>query len=211
MLLGELITLRQLHLPVKVVVFNNGALSFVELEMKATGFVSFGTDLENPDFAGIASAVGLHGATVERTDELEEALRAAFAHDGPALVEVRTARQELSLPPKITLAQAKGSPSTPPERFSPEGQTRFSSWPRRTCVSWARSELGAQQVRSDDGSDRHPELQGSTVKATSPNDLPRFSQTDRRTSRSRPDLGAGPAYRYGHQLSVGTQERSVRT
>jgi pyruvate dehydrogenase (quinone) len=83
MLLGELITLRQLHLPVKVVVFNNGALSFVELEMKAAGFVSFGTDLENPDFAGIASAVGLHGATVERTDELEEALRAAFAHDGP--------------------------------------------------------------------------------------------------------------------------------
>jgi pyruvate dehydrogenase (quinone) len=108
MLLGELITLRQMHLPVKVVVFNNGALSFVELEMKAAGIVNYGTDLDNPDFAGIAQAIGLFGATVEKSDELEEALRAALAHDGPALVDVHTARQELSIPPKITLEQAKG-------------------------------------------------------------------------------------------------------
>jgi pyruvate dehydrogenase (quinone) len=108
MLLGELITLRQMHLPVKVVVFNNGALSFVELEMKAAGIVNFGTDLDNPDFAGIARSVGLFGQTVEKADELEDTLRAAFAHDGPALVDVRTARQELSLPPKISLEQAKG-------------------------------------------------------------------------------------------------------
>jgi pyruvate dehydrogenase (quinone) len=108
MLLGELITLRQMHLPVKVVVFNNGALSFVELEMKAAGIVNFATELDNPDFAAIARAVGLFGATVERADELEGALRAAFAHDGPALVDVLTARQELAMPPKITLAQAKG-------------------------------------------------------------------------------------------------------
>jgi pyruvate dehydrogenase (quinone) len=108
MLLGELITIRQMHLPVKVVVFNNGALSFVELEMKAAGIVNFATELDNPDFAAIARAVGLFGATVERADELEGALRAAFAHDGPALVDVLTARQELAMPPKITLAQAKG-------------------------------------------------------------------------------------------------------
>ena len=108
MLLGELITLRQMHLPVKVVVFNNGALSFVELEMKAAGIVNYGTDLDNPDFAAIAQAVGLFGATVEKADELEGALRAAFAHDGPALVDVHVARQELSIPPKITLEQAKG-------------------------------------------------------------------------------------------------------
>jgi pyruvate dehydrogenase (quinone) len=108
MLLGELITLRQMHLPVKVVVFNNGALSLVELEMKAAGFVNFGTDLDNPDFAGIARAIGLFGATVEEADELEGVLRAAFAHDGPALVDVHVARQELALPPKITLEQAKG-------------------------------------------------------------------------------------------------------
>jgi pyruvate dehydrogenase (quinone) len=91
MLLGELITLRQQQLAVKVVVFNNGALSFVELEMKAAGIVTYGTDLDNPDFAGIARATGLFGA-----------------RDGPALVDVRTDRYELSLPPKITYGQLKG-------------------------------------------------------------------------------------------------------
>ena len=82
MLLGELITLRQQHLPVKIVVFNNGALSFVELEMKAGGIVTYGTDLDNPDFAGIAQAAGLFGARVEKAGELEDALSAAFSHDG---------------------------------------------------------------------------------------------------------------------------------
>src|SRR6185312_6396395 len=108
MLLGELITLRQLQLPVKVVVFNNGALSFVELEMKAAGIVTYGTDLDNPDFAAIAQAVGLFGARVEKAGELDDALRAAFGHDGPALVDVRTDRYELSLPPKLTFGQIKG-------------------------------------------------------------------------------------------------------
>ena len=108
MLLGELITLRQQHLPVKVVVFNNGALSFVELEMKAAGIVTFGTDLDNPDFAGMARAAGLFGARVDKAGDLEDALREAFGHDGPALVEVMTARYELSLPPKLTYGQLKG-------------------------------------------------------------------------------------------------------
>jgi pyruvate dehydrogenase (quinone) len=108
MLLGELITLRQMHLPVKVIVFNNRALSLVELEMKSGGFVNFGTDLDNPDFAGVARAIGLFATTVEEADELEGAVRAAFTHDGPALVDVRVARQELALPPKITVEQAKG-------------------------------------------------------------------------------------------------------
>jgi pyruvate dehydrogenase (quinone) len=108
MLLGELITLRQQHLPVKVVVFTNGALSFVELEMKAGGIVTYGTDLDNPDFAAIARATGLFGARVEKASELEGALSAAFAHDGPALVDVSTARYELSLPPKLKYGQVKG-------------------------------------------------------------------------------------------------------
>jgi pyruvate dehydrogenase (quinone) len=108
MLLGDLITLRQQRLPVKVVVFTNGALAFVELEMKAAGFVNYGTELENPDFAAVARALGLHGERVERPDDLEAALRAAFAHDGPALVEVLVARQELSMPPTITYEQVKG-------------------------------------------------------------------------------------------------------
>jgi pyruvate dehydrogenase (quinone) len=108
MLLGDLITLRQQKLPVKVVVFTNGALGFVELEMKAAGFVNYGTELENPDFAAVAQALGMHGGRVERPDDLEAALRAAFDHDGPALVEVMVARQELSIPPAITYEQIKG-------------------------------------------------------------------------------------------------------
>ena len=125
MLLGELITLRQQQLPVKVVVFNNGALSFVELEMKAAGIVTYGTELDNPDFAGIARAAGLFGARVDKAGELEDTLRAALAHNGPALVDVRTARQELSLPPKLTYGQIKG----------------FTLYATRTILSGEGSEL----------------------------------------------------------------------
>jgi pyruvate dehydrogenase (quinone) len=108
MLLGELLTLRQLRLPVKIVVFNNGALGFVELEMKADGIVTFGTDLDNPDFAGMARAAGLLGVRVDEAGQLEDGLREAFAHDGPALVDVAVARYELSLPPNLTYSQVKG-------------------------------------------------------------------------------------------------------
>ncbi|WP_028059813.1 ubiquinone-dependent pyruvate dehydrogenase [Candidatus Solirubrobacter pratensis] len=108
MLLGELITLRQLRLPVKVVVFDNSALAFVELEMKAAGIVNFGTGLENPDFSSVARSLGLYGVRVERPEELEDGLRAALDHQGPAVVDVLTARHELSLPPKITFKQAGG-------------------------------------------------------------------------------------------------------
>ncbi|MFV9425154.1 ubiquinone-dependent pyruvate dehydrogenase [Microbacterium sp. S1037] len=108
MLLGELITIVQNDLPVKVVVFDNSSLNFVELEMKAAGFVTFGTDLKNPDFAAVAEAIGLKGFRVDDADDLEGALSAALAYDGPALVSVKTARQELSMPPSVTLEQAKG-------------------------------------------------------------------------------------------------------
>ena len=108
MLFGELISLRQLKLPVKIVVFNNGALSFVELEMKAAGLINFGTDLDNPNFADVAKALGVFGQRVDHPDDLASTLQGAFEHDGPALVEVMTARQELSLPPTITLQQVKG-------------------------------------------------------------------------------------------------------
>jgi pyruvate dehydrogenase (quinone) len=108
MLLGELVTLHQQQLPVKVVVFTNGSLAFVELEMKADGIATYGTELDNPDFAGIARATGLYGVHVEKSDELDDALKDAFAHDGPALVDIRTLRYELSLPPKLTFEQIKG-------------------------------------------------------------------------------------------------------
>jgi pyruvate dehydrogenase (quinone) len=108
MLLGELLTLRQNKLPVKIVVFNNSSLNFVEVEMKAAGFVNYGTGLDNPNFADVATAIGLFGQRVEKPDDLEGALKAAFAHDGPALVDVVTARQELSIPPAITVKQVGG-------------------------------------------------------------------------------------------------------
>jgi pyruvate dehydrogenase (quinone) len=108
MLFGDLLTLRQQKLPVKMVVFNNGALGFVELEMKAAGVVNYGTELENPDFAAVAAALGIHSDRVERPGELEAALGAAFDHDGPALVEVMVTRQELAMPPAITYEQIKG-------------------------------------------------------------------------------------------------------
>jgi pyruvate dehydrogenase (quinone) len=108
MLFGELVTLLQNRLPVKVVVFNNSSLNFVELEMKAAGIVNFGTDLVNPDFAAVAQAMGMFGRRVEQPGDLAGALRDAFAFDGPAVVDVVTARQELSIPPAITAEQAKG-------------------------------------------------------------------------------------------------------
>ena len=108
MMFGELLTLVQNRLPVKVIVFNNSSLNFVELEMKAAGIVNFGTDLVNPDFAAVAQAMGIFGRRVEQPADLEHALVDAFEYDGPALVDVVTARQELSIPPAITVEQAKG-------------------------------------------------------------------------------------------------------
>ncbi len=108
MMLGDLLTLRQLNLPIKIVVFNNGSLAFVELEMKAAGIVNYGTELNNPNFADLARAIGLHAARVEYPNDLEAALQTALATPGPALVEVIVNRQELSMPPNITFAQAKG-------------------------------------------------------------------------------------------------------
>ena len=108
MMFGELVTLIQNRLPVKLIVFNNSSLNFVELEMKAAGIVNFGTDLVNPNFADVAHAMGIFGRRVEQPADLQQALADAFAHDGPALVDVVTARQELSIPPAITVEQAKG-------------------------------------------------------------------------------------------------------
>ncbi|HTE77077.1 MAG TPA: ubiquinone-dependent pyruvate dehydrogenase [Xanthobacteraceae bacterium] len=108
MLLGDLLTLRQLDLPVKVVVFRNDSLAFVEMEMKATGFLDFGVELKNPDFAALAQAAGLLGLKAETARDVRPMLQQAFKHDGPALVEVLVHRQELSMPPTITLEQATG-------------------------------------------------------------------------------------------------------
>jgi pyruvate dehydrogenase (quinone) len=107
-LMGDLLTLRQLGLPVKVVVFKNDSLAFVELEMKAAGILDFGTHLHNPDFAKIAQGAGLLGLTAETPDQVEPLLAEALRYDGPALIEVPVPRQELSMPPTISFEQAKG-------------------------------------------------------------------------------------------------------
>jgi pyruvate dehydrogenase (quinone) len=108
MLLGDLLTLGQLKLPVKLVVFNNSALGFVEMEMKAAGLVDYGTELTNPNFAKLAESAGVFGSRVKKPEELRPALAAALAHDGPALVEVLVHRQELAMPPTISAGQAWG-------------------------------------------------------------------------------------------------------
>jgi len=106
MMMGDFISLTQLGLPVKVIVLNNGTLGFVEMEMKAGGFLDTAVDLKNPNFAAMAEAMGIKGIRVEDPQRLEGALREALAHKGPALVDVVSARQELAMPPKATLDQA---------------------------------------------------------------------------------------------------------
>ena len=108
MLMGDVITLKQEKLPVKVIIFKNESLAFVELEQRATGFLEFATDLQSPDFAKIAEGAGLLGLTVRTPDQVEPAIAQALKHDGPAVVEVFVSRQELAMPPTITLEQAKG-------------------------------------------------------------------------------------------------------
>jgi pyruvate dehydrogenase (quinone) len=108
MLLGDLLSLQQLQLPVKVIVFRNDSLAFVELEMKAAGVLEFGTDLRNPDFARMAEAAGVLGLRAETPDQVRPMIAQALQHEGPALVEVLVNRQELAMPPTITLEQMKG-------------------------------------------------------------------------------------------------------
>nr|WP_246374272.1 thiamine pyrophosphate-dependent enzyme [Gluconacetobacter tumulicola] len=108
MLMGDLITLTQQDLAVKIVIFNNGVLGFVALEMKAAGFVDVGVDLKNPDFAAMARAMGIHALRVEDPGDLPGAVAEILAHDGPALLDVVTATQELSLPPTLKAEQVKG-------------------------------------------------------------------------------------------------------
>jgi pyruvate dehydrogenase (quinone) len=108
MLMGEVLSLRQLNAPVKIIVFKNDSLAFVELEMKAAGILDFGTDLQNPNFAKMAEGAGLLGLTAETPAQVRPMIAQALKHDGPALVEVLVDRQELSMPPTITAEQVKG-------------------------------------------------------------------------------------------------------
>ena len=108
MLMGDFLTLTQHDLPVKVVVFNNGALGFIEIEQKSSGFLDFGTKFKNPNFAAMAEAVGVRGIRIEDPGDVESGIAQALAHDGPVLVDAVVSRMVLPIPPGITVEMAKG-------------------------------------------------------------------------------------------------------
>jgi pyruvate dehydrogenase (quinone) len=108
MLMGDFLSLAQLGLPVKTVVFNNGSLGFIELEQKSTGFLDTGTELKNPNFAAMAEAVGVRGIRLERPEDVETGIAEALNHDGPVLVDAVVNRMELAMPPKVMVEMAKG-------------------------------------------------------------------------------------------------------
>lgn len=108
MLMGDLLSIAQHQLPVKIVIFNNSSLGFVAMEMKAGGYLTDGTELANPDFAAIARACNIHGIRVEQASKLNDVLTEAFNHPGPVLIDAITAKEELAMPPQIKLEQAKG-------------------------------------------------------------------------------------------------------
>jgi len=108
MLMGDLITAVSYDLPVKLVVFDNGRLGMVKLEMEQVGLPEYGTELANPDFAAVARAIGLHGIRVTDPHDVDEAVREALAHPGPVLLDVLTNPDEVAVPPKPTLTQGWG-------------------------------------------------------------------------------------------------------
>src|SRR3982075_3674447 len=108
MLMGDFLSLAQLGLPVKVVVFNNSALGFIEIEQKSTGFLDFGTNFKNPNFAAMAEACGVRGIRLEDPADVEEGVAAALAHNGPVLIDAVVSRTVLPVPPAITVEMAKG-------------------------------------------------------------------------------------------------------
>ena len=108
MLLGDLATISQYKLPIKIVVFNNRSLGMVKLEMEVAGLPDWQTDMHNPDFALLAQAMGIKGVTVSDPEQVETALREAFLHNGPVLLNVMTDPNALAMPPKLEFAQVKG-------------------------------------------------------------------------------------------------------
>jgi len=109
MMMGDLLTAVKENIAIKVAVYNNGSLGFVELEQKVEGLLDAYTDLKNPDFGKVAEAIGIYGRRVESAAELEAAVVAWLAHPGPALLDVTTDRFELVMPPNIEAAQVLGT------------------------------------------------------------------------------------------------------
>ena len=109
MMMGEMLSLKQLNLPVKVFVFNNEELSFIAMEMKASGYLDYATDFVNPDFGKLAESAGIKGISITNSSEVDEKIKEALNYnEGPVIINVRVDKQELAMPPKIAYQQAKG-------------------------------------------------------------------------------------------------------
>ena len=108
MLLGDLLTIVSQKLPIKIVVFNNSTLGMVRLEQLVGGYPFWGTEVQNPDFSAVARAIGFHAERVERKTDLTAAIERAFAHSGPALLDITTDPNAMSAPPKATYQEARG-------------------------------------------------------------------------------------------------------
>lgn len=108
MMMGDLATIVQYKLPIKLIVFNNRALGMVKLEMEVAGLPDWQTDMYNPDFCAIAQAMGMQGFSVNNPNELESVLEHGFATEGPVLISVKTNPNSLAMPPKVEFSQMKG-------------------------------------------------------------------------------------------------------
>ncbi len=135
MLLGELITVAMYRLPVKIVVFDNSTLGMVKLEMLVDGLPDFGVDVPSVDYAAVATALGLYGRRIEDPADLESGLREAFAHDGPALIDIVTDPNALSLPPSITGGQVRGFALAMSKMVMNGGVAEAFRWPSRICAT----------------------------------------------------------------------------
>jgi pyruvate dehydrogenase (quinone) len=108
MMMGDLMTIVQYNLPVKIVLFNNRSLGMVKLEMEVAGIPDIETDMLNPDFAKLAEAMGMFGITINDPADVKSALKKAFLQDGPALITIQTDPNALAMPPKLEFDQMKG-------------------------------------------------------------------------------------------------------
>lgn len=108
MLLGDLATIKQYNLPIKIIVFNNHSLGMVKLEMEVAGLPDTETDMVNPDFALVAQAIGYEGITISSPDEVEEGLQRALRIEGPVLVNIMTNPEALAMPPKVEMKMMAG-------------------------------------------------------------------------------------------------------
>ncbi|MDD2552073.1 MAG: thiamine pyrophosphate-dependent enzyme [Dysgonamonadaceae bacterium] len=108
MMLGDLMTIVQYQLPVKIIAFNNQSLGMIKLEMQVAGIPDLQTDMLNPDFVKVAEAMGILGIGIDDPDDLKSGLERAFMHEGPVLVSIQTDPNALAMPPKLEFDQMKG-------------------------------------------------------------------------------------------------------